>query len=183
MSQEVLIGDQCVLSSQQPLLKRNPSLTNLPKLTANIVKHLQVLPNAQVVITEAENTATPLPPWCGVKYLDGMPISKYLNAFDFTIASAGYNTFHEVINYGVPAIFFPNDAPGMDDQTARSTFAQDIGAGFNITDADISLLPIAIKALSSESVRIGMRQCALTNASKNGADDAATTLASLIGLK
>ena len=46
------------------------------------------------------------------------------------ISAAGYNSFHEVLLAGVPAIFVPNEHPQQDDQLARARFAehQDLGA-------------------------------------------------------
>jgi UDP:flavonoid glycosyltransferase YjiC (YdhE family) len=51
------------------------------------------------------------------------PLARFLSGFDLAISASGYNTFHELLQAGVPAIFLPNSAPGMDNQSARATFA------------------------------------------------------------
>ncbi len=74
--------------------------------------------------------------WPNVRVLrGGFPLSAYFNAFDFSIAAAGYNAYHEVISFGLPTVFLPNRAPSMDDQATRAEFAQDHGAGF-VLDED-----------------------------------------------
>lgn len=47
------------------------------------------------------------------------PMTSILAGVDFAIAGAGYNTFHELLHFGVPSIFIPRER-GYDDQLARS---------------------------------------------------------------
>jgi hypothetical protein len=51
------------------------------------------------------------------------PISRYLNAFDGAISTAGYNSFHEVVASGLPAVFVPHRGAAIDDQARRAEFA------------------------------------------------------------
>jgi hypothetical protein len=66
----------------------------------------------------------------GVRGIREFPLSRYLRAFDLVISAAGYNSFHEVLLAGGPAIFVPNEHPQQDDQLARARFVehQDLGA-------------------------------------------------------
>jgi UDP:flavonoid glycosyltransferase YjiC (YdhE family) len=52
--------------------------------------------------------------------LRDFPNSRYFNGFDLAISAAGYNTFHELLHFGVPTIFIPNENTGADDQVARA---------------------------------------------------------------
>ena len=64
-----------------------------------------------------------------LRYLSAFPTARYLNAFDFAISAAGYNSFHELLHHGLPCIFLPNDDQRVDDQRARAAFADREGAG------------------------------------------------------
>ena len=78
-------------------------------------------------------------------HLRGFPLSQHFRAFDFSIAAAGYNSFHEVINFGLPTIFVPNRHPSMDDQAARAELAQDIHAAFVLEEDDLDDLPALVR--------------------------------------
>ncbi len=153
---------------------------NLPELVEYVVRQLKNHDDIQIVIVEAKGTPHPFPPWENVKFVSGMPISLYFNAFDFQIASSGYNTFHEVMTYGLPTIFIPNDASGMDDQAARADYAQEHGAGFKISEDEISLLPIAINTLLSDKIRGNLSKNCIALMQKNGAQEAADALSHLV---
>lgn len=47
------------------------------------------------------------------------PNSQYFKALDYAISAAGYNTFHELLYFGVPTVFIPNMKTSKDDQLAR----------------------------------------------------------------
>ena len=56
------------------------------------------------------------------------PNSLYFNAFDLAITAVGYNTFHELLHFGVPAVLIPNQETVTDDQVARAQIAARAGA-------------------------------------------------------
>ncbi|ABD56578.1 glycosyltransferase [Jannaschia sp. CCS1] len=52
------------------------------------------------------------------------PLAPYLAAFDGVVSSAGYNSFHELIQcYDRPVLFAPRQHSALDDQVARARFA------------------------------------------------------------
>ena len=55
------------------------------------------------------------------------PIAQIMYGVDMAISGAGYNTFHELIYFGIPTIFIPKTR-GYDDQAARANAAALKGA-------------------------------------------------------
>lgn len=55
------------------------------------------------------------------------PLSGYFHAFDVAVSAAGYNSFHELLRFGVPTLFLPNLETSLDDQRTRAKFAHDQG--------------------------------------------------------
>jgi hypothetical protein len=67
----------------------------------------------------------------GVQMRPVYPVAGHLRAFDGVISTAGYNSFHEVVASGVPAVFVARDSATLDDQRRRAEFAELCGrAGF-----------------------------------------------------
>jgi hypothetical protein len=55
------------------------------------------------------------------------PLSRRFRAFDLAVSAAGYNSFHELLRFGVPTLFIPNHDTALDDQQGRAQFAADRG--------------------------------------------------------
>jgi hypothetical protein len=55
------------------------------------------------------------------------PLSRLFRAFDLAVSAAGYNSFHELLRFGIPTLFIPKQTTALDDQHARSRFAADAG--------------------------------------------------------
>ena len=121
--------------------------------TNDIIKACARFPKLQVVIAEWAIGAVSFDVWPQVKVLRGFPLSRYYNAFDFTISAAGYNSFNEIISFGLPAIFLANENPIMDDQAGRAAFAVDQGAAFMTSPDEIKDLHLLIEALMDERAR------------------------------
>jgi len=64
-----------------------------------------------------------LPTIEGVTMKPVYPAARYLNAFDGAVSSAGYNSFHELVGSGLPAVFVPRSNSRIDDQARRAEFA------------------------------------------------------------
>jgi UDP:flavonoid glycosyltransferase YjiC (YdhE family) len=55
------------------------------------------------------------------------PLSRRFRAFDLAVSASGYNSFHELLRFGIPTLFIPNQDTALDDQLARAEFAADRG--------------------------------------------------------
>jgi UDP:flavonoid glycosyltransferase YjiC (YdhE family) len=55
------------------------------------------------------------------------PLSRRFRAFDLAVSAAGYNSFHELLRFGIPTLFIPNQDTALDDQQGRAQFAADRG--------------------------------------------------------
>ncbi|MGI9507850.1 MAG: glycosyltransferase, partial [Geminicoccaceae bacterium] len=114
-----------------------------------------------------------------VHVLSGYPIARHIAAFDFSIATPGYNTFHELVAYAVPTIFIPNENPSMDDHVTRAAFAERQGFGFSLRRAEVYKIAAVIDAITRPEVQAKMRLAAAEHASSNGAGFAAEAIEEL----
>ncbi len=112
-----------------------------------------------------------LPP--GVVPVSAYPVSRLYRAFDFVISAAGYNSYHELIAYGVPALFVPNTATALDDQVARARYAAEIGVAAYWDGVDTDELDRSLSALLDEAARERMTLRAREHGFENGAGAAA----------
>lgn len=118
--------------------------------------------------------------WPGVTLLSGYPIARYYRAFDFTISAAGYNSFNDLMRFGVPTIFIANDAQCMDDQGARARFAQHSEAAFDIHENDLSALGDCVTAIRQPQVQRFLEENAMAISMPNGAKAAADTIKEIL---
>ena len=150
-------------------------------LTEEIIRQLRNIPDLQIIVAEWENSRHRMPRWEGVKLVKGFPLSRYFNAFDFSVGAAGYNSFHEAMAFGLPTVFVANRHPSMDDQGARAAFAQDNSAGFDLPEDQFfhlrSLGELLLKPETQEFVRAQCRQLYRGN----GAGTAAAKIVELAG--
>jgi UDP:flavonoid glycosyltransferase YjiC (YdhE family) len=137
-------------------------------------------PEVQPVVAEWLIAPAQLDFWPGVRRLRGFPMSRYYNAFDFTVSAAGYNSFNEIISFGVPAIFIANEHPTMDDQAGRATFAEANGAGFHLPETRAEEIAPMVEALLDERARLLIRANCARLAQDNGAGAAAAAITRLV---
>jgi UDP:flavonoid glycosyltransferase YjiC (YdhE family) len=106
------------------------------------------------------------------------PMSRYFRAFDLAVAAAGYNAFHELIAFGVPALFVP--MPRLtDDQPARARWAADAGCGRALSGPSDRALEDELGALLDPAERQRLRAGCAENFTGNGAHAAARAVAAL----
>lgn len=105
--------------------------------------------------------------------LSHYPLSRYLKAFDFVISAVGYNSFHEVISAGLPAIFVPNEHPQQDNQLGRARYAQRHGLGFCVRTREVYRLAACVDALLDPAERERIRKACAAVRFENGAIEAA----------
>lgn len=149
-------------------------------LIGDIIGHLQDVKGLELVIAEWANSPVDMPQWPGTKRLTGYPLCRYFNAFDFSISAAGYNSYHEVLAFGLPTIFIANRHPALDDQGARAEYAQHHSAGFDLSEDELFQLPALCEAIRTDAVRNYMREQGLQLSQGNGAEQAAKAISELI---
>jgi hypothetical protein len=145
------------------------------------VEALSRVPRMQIAVVEWLVGTERLKLWPGVRLIRGFPVSRYLNAFDFTIAASSYNTFNETISAGLPAIFIPNEHASMDDQSARAAFAEVNGAGFHLPEGQVREIGGIVETLMDPTTRALIRLNALRISKPNGAAEAARAIQQLAG--
>ncbi|WP_226655336.1 glycosyltransferase [Guptibacillus hwajinpoensis] len=101
------------------------------------------------------------------------PNSIYFNAFDLIVTATGYNTFHEVMYFGVPSILIPNENTKTDDQVARAMIAGNAGAAIVLRDPGAADFEKAIQEALDEENNQTMRKSALSLMKENGAQQMA----------
>lgn len=82
-----------------------------------------------------------------VTLLRDYPNSMYFNAFSASVQAGGYNSFHEMRNFGIPTLFYPNMNTGMDDQLSRCKIAESEGWGIVIEKRDNNSIKKGIQKL------------------------------------
>lgn len=121
-----------------------------------------------------------LPP--GVARLASYPFGKYLRAFDFAVAAAGYNTFAEHLAEALPTIWVPNEHAQQDRQILRARFAEARGLGSLVRHSADFNLKAALDRMLEEGTRTQLRNAhrlVNTDNTENGASIAAEAIASL----
>lgn len=114
-----------------------------------------------------------LPAECRV--LDAYPLARYLRAFDGAVATAGYNTFNELMHFGIPTAFVPMDRQ-LDDQGTRALSAELVGAAVLARARTRDGLTAAIARMRSRAARRRVALAARQLVPANGADVAADAI-------
>ncbi|MCU0905941.1 MAG: hypothetical protein MUF73_00530 [Rhodobacteraceae bacterium] len=153
---------------------------DLNGLLGDLFARLRPFPGLEIVLAQWLNAPTAYDArWPGVRLLSGYPIPRYYRAFDFTISAAGYNSYNDLLRFGIPTIFIANDAQVMDDQGARARFAEQAEAAFNVPEDDLGPLADCVAAILQPQVRAFLQDRARSIALPNGAAAAAHTVAEL----
>jgi UDP:flavonoid glycosyltransferase YjiC (YdhE family) len=150
-------------------------------LTDRVVADLRRFDGPQIMIAEWGNGSFRMPRWPGTSVLRGFPISRFFHAFDFSVAAAGYNSFHEVISFGLPTVFLANRHPSMDDQGGRAAFAQDSGVGFDLAEEEFALFPALCEAMLNPNANAVLRRNCAAFGAVNGAEASAELVMDLFG--
>jgi UDP:flavonoid glycosyltransferase YjiC (YdhE family) len=106
---------------------------------------------------------------------DLYPAMETFAAFDFAVASAGYNTVHEILHAGIPTIFIPFRR-GLDDQELRAERVAAAGAGLALYDPTPESLAEAWSRLEDPRTRARLAECAAALVPRNGAENAARAI-------
>ena len=81
----------------------------------------------------------------GVTMRPVYPLAIHHRAFDAIITTAGYNSFHEVVASGVPAVFVARQTDSLDDQARRASFAELSGRGFHASSVESGTFSPAVR--------------------------------------
>lgn len=115
----------------------------------------------------------------GVETLAIYPLALYAKAFDFVVSATGYNSFHEWLAYGIPALWIANGNTITDDQIGRARYAHDFGLGFAAGPGGSVRIPEAVRLLGERHRRDAVRQAMHLVSFENGADEAASLISEL----
>lgn len=108
------------------------------------------------------------------------PLSEHFVAFDAVVAAAGYNSFHEALRLGVPALFVPNRATSLDDQAGRAGYAAARGWALSADTLTGGRAPALVEQLLTEGAAMAAR--ALAADPGNGAEAAAQEIVRVAAL-
>jgi UDP-N-acetylglucosamine--N-acetylmuramyl-(pentapeptide) pyrophosphoryl-undecaprenol N-acetylglucosamine transferase len=110
-----------------------------------------------------------------IRWFEHEVACELMLAFDVAISAAGYNSFNELMYFGVPTVFLPQKRYA-DDQFARAQRAVEKGAALMLSSANPA--EIAARAIELlEDLNAGtMRQNAQQIVSKNYSGDFATAI-------
>jgi hypothetical protein len=129
--------------------------------------------DADVCVAEWPIAEQPIELPEGVRAISEFPLSRYLRAFDLVISAVGYNSFHELLLAGVPAIFVPNEHPQQDDQLARAQFAERRGVGACVRVREIYRLSACVDRLLRPEERQQIAERCASLDQSNGAGELA----------
>lgn len=104
---------------------------------------------------------------------DRYPITRYVRAFDFVIAAAGYNTYHELLAFHTPSVFVPNLETALDDQLGRARYAEHVGAGLCLEQPTRTGIAVVVERMLDPALRESMTSRARELWPGNGAVAAA----------
>lgn len=156
------------------------NINDIDELANDVVGRVQASGKVQVCVTDPVIAQRRAGGDCQVRRLSVYPISKYLRAFDFAVSAAGYNSFHELVGFGVPTLFIPNDQTALDDQAARARFAHDQGAGLSCSDPRSACLDEAIARLLDPDEWARIHGVCEQLYGGNGADEAIRVIERLV---
>jgi UDP:flavonoid glycosyltransferase YjiC (YdhE family) len=103
------------------------NLRDTEPLIERLVQSLRRWPDVSVYLAEWPIADRPSLPRPGVVTLRHFPMSPCLTAFDAVISATGYNSFHEIMALGIPALLIANEHTRIDDQMARARYALETG--------------------------------------------------------
>ena len=130
------------------------------------------VPGLQVVVTHALIADQADELGDRVRATSVFPISRYFRAVDFAVSAAGYNSFHELVGFGVPTAFVPNPSMPLDDQPARARWAAGSGAALCLEDVTPDAVDEAVTLLADPEGRAALAARCREVARPNGARDA-----------
>jgi Glycosyltransferase family 28 C-terminal domain len=84
--------------------------------------------------------------WSRSRVVSTLHASEIALAADVVVSAAGYNSFHEFIYKGIPAVFLPQTGMTMEDQERRARSASDRGLAVTVLPTDLMQLEREVTA-------------------------------------
>jgi predicted glycosyltransferase len=107
--------------------------------------------------------------------------AEFMAAFDVAVSAAGYNSFNELMHFGVPTIFVPQEK-WADDQHARAARAAQAGAAMVLdSGTDGEQLRQVVERFRDPAQRLSVSRLAQNLVPRNHASEAASLLLRLLG--
>ncbi|MFB5763268.1 glycosyltransferase [Paenibacillus medicaginis] len=156
------------------------NINDIHPVIANIISVLEKRQDVRIVLGESMIGKRLSFESDNAMILRDYPNSLYFNAIDVAISASGYNTFHELMHFGVPTIFIPNENTNRDDQVGRAMRADDSGAGLCLINPGPDDMMQALNKALDSRINQKMRAAAARLAALNGADEMARLLLTYI---
>jgi UDP:flavonoid glycosyltransferase YjiC (YdhE family) len=125
----------------------------------------------QTLIAESDRTRA------DVHVVREFPLSRRFRAFDLAVSAAGYNSFHELLRFGIPTLFIPNQDTSLDDQQGRAQFAADRGLAHMLGRVSVDAATLILDDLLDRGQAMVANICSVDQG--NGAAAAAEHLRKL----
>lgn len=106
------------------------------------------------------------------------PISRLFRGFDFAVSSSGYNSVHEMLFFGLPAILYAQERVA-DDQWGRARQVADAGAALAVARPTVGSLRAAMRRMLKPELRDRLSRRASAMLPVNGARRAAEQVLSV----
>ena len=125
-------------------------------LIDTVVRALRASSEIQVVVVDRDVGLPNPPPWPDVTIVNGLAIGQYLNAFDFSVATASYDVFYEHLAQGIRPSSSPTDSI-LHQPSAVAWHLQKSGVALHLDDVDSPLLPQMLQVMMVEGARARLR--------------------------
>jgi UDP:flavonoid glycosyltransferase YjiC (YdhE family) len=115
-----------------------------------------------------------------VTWLGNGSAAEFMAAFDLAVSAAGYNSFNELMHFGVPTIFLPQEK-WADDQQARAERAARAGAAVALDSGTKGpALRQVVEGFRDPAQRLSASRAARNLVPRNHACEAASALLNLL---
>jgi UDP:flavonoid glycosyltransferase YjiC (YdhE family)/glycosyltransferase involved in cell wall biosynthesis len=151
-------------------------------ILSDILASLKRDDDTRIVLAHSLISSRPPPPIADdrISVLQDYPISRFFPAFDLAISAAGYNSFHELLSFGVPTLFLPM-IKETEDQGRRTLYASDRGLALSADPLDGKQLQRGIAQLFEPGVKEQLARALAGLQVEDGARRAAELLETELG--
>ena len=111
-----------------------------------------------VVVWPSSKVAAGIFGWTNTQVAKTKNALALCQSADFVISAVGYNSYHEILYHGIPAILVPQTAPYMDDQERRARAASDRGLAETVLANEFLLLEREVSAFLDDGKAATIRK-------------------------